>query len=163
MEGIEEILLTAIAIERYGQDYYKRFASSITDHKGSSLMLGLARDEKDHEEIISKEYVKHFKRAPPKKLEIDIGTRVVKEIFALKKGETESEITLEILQIGIVVEQKSIDFYSSKSKMTEDIGLRRILSELVDIEKGHKAMLEENLFHLRQDGTWWGYVPILEG
>jgi len=34
---------------------------------------------------------------------------------------------------------------------------------LIDIEKGHKAMLEENLFHLRQNGTWWGYVPILDG
>jgi hypothetical protein len=24
-------------------------------------------------------------------------------------------------------------------------------------------MLEENLFHMRQEGSWWGYAPILEG
>lgn len=163
IQTVEEVLLTAIAIERYGQEYYRKFASTIPDRKGESLMNGLAKDEKEHEDTISKEYQARFRKAPPKKIDVGIGAKAIKEIFAAKKGKSETEITLDILQVGIVVEQKSVDFYSSNAKRVKDAKLKKMLDQLVDIEEGHKALLEENLFHLRQDGTWWGYVPILEG
>jgi hypothetical protein len=31
------------------------------------------------------------------------------------------------------------------------------------MERGHLAMLRENLRYLEDDGSWFGYVPILEG
>ena len=163
MQTIEEILLTAIAIERYGQEYYSRFASKISDKTGKALMHGLGNDEKEHEELISKHYREHFNKAPPKKIGIDIGAKAIKEIFSPKKGKSENEIMFETLQIGVVVEQKSVDFYTRSAGDTKDAKLKQLLNALIDIEKGHKAMLEENLFHLRQNGTWWGYVPILDG
>ena len=163
MQTIEEVLLTAIALERYGQEYYSRFASKIPDKKGKALMRGLGNDEKEHEELISKHYREHFDKTPPKKIGIDIGAKAIKEIFSPKKGKSESEIMLETLQIGIVIEQKSVDFYTASAGGAKDAKLKQLLNALIDIEKGHKAMLEESLFHLRQDGAWWGYVPILEG
>lgn len=155
--------MTAIAIERYGQEYYSKFADKISDKKGKALMHGLGNDEKEHEDLISKHYRENFDKAPPKKIGIDIGARAIKDIFGPKKGKSESEITLEALQIGVAVEQKSIEFYTASTGDAKDAKLKQLLNALIDIEKGHKAMLEENLFHLRQDGTWWGYVPILEG
>ena len=163
MQTIEEILLTAIAIERYGQEYYSIFASKISDKTGKALMHGLGNDEKEHEGLISKHYSEHFDKVPPKKIGIDIGAKAIKEIFSPKKGKSEGEIMLETLQIGVVVEQKSVDFYTRSAGDTKDAKLKQLLNALIDIEKGHKAMLEENLFHLRQNGTWWGYVPILDG
>jgi rubrerythrin len=163
LQAIEEILLTAIAIERYGQEYYSKFASKISDKTGKALMHGLGNDEKEHEEIISKHYMENIGKAPPKKISIDIGAKAIKEIFSPKKGKSEGEIMLETLQIGIVIEKKSVDFYTASASGTKDVKLKQVLNALIDIEKGHKAMLEENLFHLRQDGTWWGYVPILDG
>jgi len=163
LQTIEEILLTAIAIERYGQEYYSIFASKISDKTGKALMHGLGNDEKEHEGLISKHYSEHFDKVPPKKIGIDIGAKAIKEIFSPKKGKSEGEIMLETLQIGVVVEQKSVDFYTRSAGDTKDAKLKQLLNALIDIEKGHKAMLEENLFHLRQNGTWWGYVPILDG
>ena len=163
MQTIEEILLTAIAIERYGQEYYFRFAGKISDKTGKALMRGLGNDEKEHEELISKHYHEHFAKAPPKKIGIDIGAKAIKDIFSPKKGKSEGEIMLETLQIGVVIEKKSVDFYTASASDTKDAKLKQLLNALIDIEKGHKAMLEENLFHLKQNGTWWGYVPILDG
>ena len=163
MENSKETLLTAIAIERYGQEFYARFAQAVPDRKGKALMKGLGDDEKEHEELLSKHYKSLFKRTPPKKIAVDIGTRAVKEIFALRKEEKKKDPTIEILQIGILVEQKSVDFYTDNAAKVADDDLKKLLVTLIDIEKGHKALLEENLFHMRQEGSWWGYAPILEG
>ncbi len=163
MENSKETLLTAIAIERYGQEFYARFAQAVPDRKGKALMKGLGDDEKEHEELLSKHYKSLFKRTPPKKIAVDIGARAVKEIFALRKEEKKKDPTIEILQIGILVEQKSVDFYTDNAAKVADDELKKLLVTLIDIEKGHKALLEENLFHMRQEGSWWGYAPILEG
>lgn len=164
LEDIEKILLTAIAIERYGQEFYHHFSESLADDKGKSLMNGLARDEKEHEEVLSKEFKSHLNRSAPKKIDINLGMKAIRDIFGSKRKITlEKDIILEILQVGIIVEDESIKFYSTKAKATTDSKFTNLLLNLVKIEKEHKSMLEENLFHLKQEGSWWGYVPILEG
>ena len=163
MDTSKEILLTAIAIERYGQEFYSRFEKAVPDKKGKALMRGLGNDEKEHEELLSKHYLELLKKAAPKKIDLDIGARAVREIFALRKEKEKKDPTIEILQIGILVEQKSVDFYTANAGKADDAGLKELFVTLIDIEKGHKAMLEENLFHMRQEGSWWGYAPILEG
>ncbi|MDH4123237.1 MAG: ferritin family protein [Thermoplasmata archaeon] len=164
MNDIEKILLTAIAIERYGQEFYKSFAMLVDDKKGKALMNGLAKDEKEHESVLSTQYETHFHSNPPQKIDIDLGLKAIRHIFGNKKNlDKEKEVTLEILQVGIVVEDESIKYYSSKAKKTSEKELSQLLNNLAKIETEHKEMLEENLFHLRQEGAWWGYVPILEG
>ena len=163
MKTIERMLLTAIAMERYGQEYYSWFSESISDRKGKSVMKGLAEDEKEHEDIMSKEYQKQCGKSPPEEIDIDIGEKTVKEVFSQMRKKGEKDIIAKILQLGIGIEQKSIDFYSSESKTAESAKLKSLLEKLMEIEKGHRALLEENLFHMRQDGAWWGYTPILDG
>lgn len=163
MKTSKDILLTAIAIERYGQEFYAKFAEAVPDKKGKALMIGLGNDEKEHEELLSKHYKEIVKRAPPKRINVDIGAKAVKEIFALRKEKDRKDPTLEILQVGVIVEQKSVDFYTAHAGKVEDAKLNGLFRTLIDIEKGHKAMLEENLFQMKQEGSWWGYAPILEG
>jgi rubrerythrin len=163
LETSKDILLTAIAIERYGQEFYARFGEAVPDRKGKALMKGLGGDEREHEELLTEHYKSLFKRAPPKKIGVDIGARAVKEIFALKKEKERKDPTIGILQIGILVEKKSVDFYTDNAAKVTDDKLKGLLVALIDIEKGHMALLEENLFHMRQEGSWWGYAPILEG
>lgn len=163
MKTVERMLLTAIAMERFGQEYYGWFAKSISDRKGKSLMRGLAGDEKEHEEIWSKEYRAQCGKAPPAKIDVNLGQKAVMEVFTQKRGKGETEIIPKILKLGIEIEQKSVDFYSSKSKTIKDAKVKKLLEQLAEIERGHKAVLEESLFHMRQDGAWWGYTPILDG
>lgn len=163
LNAIERMLLTAIAIERYGQEYYGWFGRSVSDRKGKALMKGLADDEKEHERIMSSEYREHVGKAPPKEIDIDFGQKAVKDIFSQERKKGEKEIIAKILTLGISIEQKSIDFYSSNSKTVKDAAMKKLLGELADIERGHRATLEESLFSMRQEGSWWGYAPILEG
>jgi rubrerythrin len=163
LKAVEKMLLTAIAMERYGQEYYRWFSDSISDRKGKSMMKGLARDEKEHEEIMSGEYEKECGKAPPEDIDIDIGGKDVKKVFSQERKKGEKDIISKILQLGIGIEQKSIDFYSSESKKTKSVKMKKLLEKLTEIEKGHKALLEETLFHMKQDGAWWGYTPILDG
>lgn len=164
MENLDRILLTAIAIERYGQQFYGSFSDAIADEKGKALMRGLAGDEKEHESLLISEYEEMIGSPIPEHIDIDIGNEGVDEIFSAARNVSGSaEATIEILQMGVDIEQKSIEFYSSRADETDDPDLKKLLAALVKIEKEHKALLEENLFHLRQDGAWWGYVPILEG
>ena len=164
VEKIEEILLTAIAIERYGQDFYRRFAEIIEDEKGKALMKGLGHDEEDHESVLSIEFQKLFARKPPKNIDVDLGLKAVREIFGSKKKiEKENDIIFDIMKTAIMVEEESIKFYSSKSRDVKEKRISDLLKNLIETEKDHKRMLEDNLLHLKQDAAWWGYVPILEG
>jgi rubrerythrin len=163
LEPSKEILLTAIAIERYGQEFYAKFGEAVQDGRGKALMKGLGGDEKEHEELLSEHYKAMFNKAPPKKIAADIGARAVKEIFALRKEKDKKDPTQEILKIGILIEQKSVAFYTGNAAKVTDDKLKRLFLTLIDIEKGHKALLEENLFHMKQEGSWFGYAPILEG
>ena len=163
LKAMERMLLTAIAMERYGQEYYRWFSESISDRRGKAMMKGLAKDEKEHEGIMSKEYEKQCGKAPPEEIDIDIGEKTVKEVFSQERKKGEKDIIAKILKLGMEIEQKSIDFYSSESKTVKSAKMKSLLENLTEIEKGHKALLEENLFHMRQDGAWWGYTPILDG
>ena len=164
MEPIEKILLTAIAIERYGQDFYGRFADIIEDRKGRALMKGLGHDEQEHEAVLSQEYERQFDRAPPKNIDVDLGLRAVRDIFGSKKKiKKENDVMLDILETAIIVEEESIKYYSSKARNVKEKRLSGLLKNLIEIEKDHRRMLEENLLHLKQEAAWWGYVPILEG
>jgi rubrerythrin len=163
MDAVERMLLTAIAMERYGQEYYGWFAKSISDRKGKALMRGLAEDEKEHEEIMAREYRRECGKAPPKNVDIKVGLKTVSEVFSQQRKDGEKDLIAKILRLGIGIEQKSIDFYSSKSKTAKSANMRKLLAGLADIEKGHKAVLEENLFSMKQEGSWWGYTPILDG
>jgi rubrerythrin len=163
MKAVEKVLLTAIEIERYGQEYYSYFARSISDRNGKALLRGLADDEKDHEELLSKEYKAMTGRLPPAVVDIDIGEESVKSVFAHEREKGKADLTIRILKLGIAVEKKSIDFYSSKGEVVKSARLKKLLAYLVEIEKGHKAILEENLAHLKHESAWWGYVPILDG
>ena len=163
LKTIERTLLTAIKMERYGQEFYNWFANSITDRKGKSLLKGLASDEKEHEAIWSKEYKVICGKAPPAKIDIKIGTKAVEDLFTVERKRGDKDIISKILKLGIEIEQKSIDFYSSKSEKVKDERTKEMLRSMAEVERGHREALEDNLFHMKQDGAWWGYHPILDG
>lgn len=163
MKTGEKMLLTAIAIERYGQEFYCYFSNSLSDRKGKALMKGLANDEKDHEDLWTKEYKALCGKAPPGEIDVDIGQKAVREVFTQERKKGEKDMVSKIMKLGIGIEQKSIDFYSSKSRTVKNAKTKRLLEDLAEVEKGHKEALEEALFHMKQEGSWWGYTPILEG
>ena len=72
--------------------------------------------------------------------------------------------TQEALKIGIRTEERSIELYSNSAQETGIRSSKDLFLTLVDFEKEHKKILEDALYYLGQEGSWYGYSPpTIEG
>jgi len=161
MADIKEILAAAIEFERFGVEYYAKFRDLVSDEKAKPLMKGLSEDEKEHASIIERELKAAGGKPPrPSKAMLDKG---LAEIFpeGIRKNSIVTKDAISALKLGIRTEERSIEFYS-KNGESAGTKLKEIFSKLEKMERGHKEMLEENLRYLENDGSWYGYVPLLD-
>ena len=159
-----DILKEAISIEIYGQEYYSIFSDLVEDENAKSLFRGLSRDEGDHRELLEKEY----KRISGKVVDLKVLDKENKEkarhIFPESLEPLGIAETKDVLRLGIRTEERSIEFYSSSAKKTENKSSKDLFLKLVRIEEGHKSTLEDAMYYLDQEGTWYGYSPpTIEG
>ena len=159
-----DILKEAISIEIYGQEYYSIFSELVEDNNARSLFKGLSRDEGDHRDILEKEY----KKISGKPVDIKLLDRENKEkarhIFPESLEPIGIAETKDVLKLGIRTEERSIEFYSSSAKRTENRSSKDLFLKLVGIEQGHKSILQDAMYYLDQEGTWYGYSPpTIEG
>jgi rubrerythrin len=162
MAGVKETLTAAIEFEKRGESYYMRFHDLVGDKGAKALMKSLANDEKEHARILTKELSALGGRAkPPSKTAVEKGLR---EIFpeGARKGSLASKDSLSALRLGIRTEERSIAFYS-KNGAKAGPELKAMFGKLETMERGHLDLLKENLRNLEDEGSWYGYVPILEG
>ena len=156
------IFKEAVSIEIYGQEYYSRFSDLVEDENARSLLKGLSRDESEHRELIQVEYNKISGKPLNIKMLDHESKEKAKIIFpesTLSMNETK-----EVLKLGIRTEDRSIDLYSRSATKTENISSKNLFLKLERIEKGHRELLEDALYYLSQEGTWYGYSPpTLEG
>ncbi|MDD5617415.1 MAG: ferritin family protein [Candidatus Methanoperedens sp.] len=161
---IPDILKEAISIEIYGMEYYSIFSELVEDENAKSLLKGLARDEGEHREYLEKEY----KKLTGKPVDIKILDRENREkarqIFPESLEPLGIEETKDVLKLGIRTEERSIKLYSNSAKRTDAGGSKELFLKLAVFEKGHKELLEDALYYLEQEGSWYGYSPpTLEG
>lgn len=161
---IPDILKEAISIEIYGMEYYSIFGELVEDENAKSLLKGLARDEGEHREYLEKEY----KKLTGKPVDIKILDRENREkarqIFPESLEPLGIEETKDVLKLGIRTEERSIKLYSNSAKRTDAGGSKELFLKLAVFEKGHKELLEDALYYLDQEGSWYGYSPpTLEG
>lgn len=168
-EEINEILQKAIEIEMFGNHYYNKLESGVDDREGKALLTYLANAEKEHKERL--ENMLRQYGGETKKTEIDgliadiLMDEGIENIFRglMKKDKLENVDSIEALKLGMEVEAKSIDFYSKNAKKSPESDIVGLFTELSDWEKEHLDLLKENLRTLKDEGVWYGYVPILEG
>jgi rubrerythrin len=158
---IKEILATAIEFERFGVEYYATFMGLVKDEKAKPLMSGLSKDEREHETILENELKKLGGK--PKKPSKEMIEKGLAEIFPekIKKGSIATKDAISALKLGIRTEERSIEFYSKYGAVAGP-RLKEIFDKLEKMERGHKELLEENLRYLKDDGVWYGYVPLLD-
>ena len=161
---LPDIFKEAISIEIYGKEYYSIFSDLVDYENARSLFRGLARDEGEHRELLEKEYKKLSGKT------VDIKTldkenrekaRLVFPESTDAFGISESE---EVLKLGIRTEKRSIELYSNSAKRMDAGESKDLFVRLAGFEEGHKKLLEDALYYLEQDGSWYGYSPpTLEG
>jgi rubrerythrin len=164
-----EILNKAIKIEEFGSYYYNSMKKAVENNEGQGLLTYLANAEKEHKERLET-MLSRF-GGETEKTEIDVLIADIlmdkgeETIFKELMGKTKLEQidAIEAVKLGIGVEARSIKFYEDSSKRSPEQDIVDLFLELVDMEKEHFELLSENLRGLKDEGTWYGYVPILEG
>ena len=159
-----EILKEAISIEIYGKEYYSIFSEVVEDEKAQAVFRGLARDEGEHRELLEKEY-KKVSGKPADIAELDEENRKkAKQIFPESLEPLSISETRDVLTLGIRTEKRSIELYSAGVKKTDVKSTKELFLKLVHFEEEHKKILEDALYYLEQEGSWYGYSPpTIEG
>jgi rubrerythrin len=161
---ILDILKEAISIEIYGKEYYSIFSELVEEENAKSIFRGLSRDEGEHRELLEKEYRKISGKP------VDIGVLdennrdKARSVFPESLEAMTMTETQEALKLGIRTEVRSIELYSKSAQKTDIRSSKDLFLKLVDFEKGHKKILEDALYYLGQEGSWYGYSPpTIEG
>jgi len=158
---MNEAIATAIEFERFGVEYYSRLMELVGDERAKLLMKGLAQDEREHAEALERELRRRggVAKAPSK----EAVRKGLTEIFPerTRRNGIGTDDAIEAVKLAIRTEKRSILFYSKNSK-TKEKGLSKVFKRLEKMEVEHLALLEENLHYLKDDGVWYGYVPLLD-
>jgi len=160
------ILAAARGIEVFGIEFYRRFSECAREEKGAALLRGLGRDEEQHKEHVEREMRRISPDIDPADVEPAralVGV-VPEEAFPFPPDRClRLEDEIRALEIGIQVEVRSTQMYRGASQLVDDPQVKALLERLASIEDGHRRLLEENMYLLRNEGAWYGYSPILEG
>ena len=161
---ILNILKEAISIEIYGREYYSIFSDLIEDENAKLLFKGLSRDEGEHRQLLEKQFVKITGKSFDISTADEVNREKARRIFPESLEPLNVQETRDILKLGIRTEERSIELYSKSADNTNNKSSKDLFSRLVLFETEHKKTLEDALYYLDQEGSWYGYSPpTIEG
>lgn len=159
METIE-ILRKAMQGEMDGYYHYSNAAILTEDEKAKSIFKNLAEEEKEHFKMLKDWEESNFKKDASfdfkkikkvKKFQFSGESPIFSTEF--KKKIRERHFELSAISIGMLLEQKSIDFYRKWSEETKEEEIKEFLLELVKWEEGHlEALNRQKKFFL--ESAW---------
>jgi len=168
-EDMSQVIRTAIKLETDGIEFYKGAADKTSHPFGKRMFLSLMKDEERHLKILKEvlddldfsDFEKYFKETPMQK---------IKTVFDELKGEMNERIAanpseMEVLKMGMKVEDESVNFYRDSLEKTTDKGARALLNKLVMEERDHYRILQNTYSYLEDSGKWflWEEKGILDG
>ena len=159
----------AIQTEKDGREFYKRAAENTTDGGGKVLFTSLADDELEHlgllesqRQALAKEG--HWQpgsdaewRERPARVE---GAPVFSRA-ALAENVNAYTSDLSALRMAFLIEKDAVAFYTKAAANTEDPGTKEMYQRLVEMEKEHQRILEEEYEALANE--FWstmGFEPF---
>jgi len=161
---ILNIFKEAISIEIYGKEYYSIFSDLVEDENAKLLFRGLSRDEEEHRQLLEKQFLKVTGKSFEISTVDEVNREKARRIFPEPLKSLDIQETRDILKLGIRTEDRSIELYSESVSRTDNKSSKDLFSRLVLFETGHKKTLEDALYYLDQEGSWYGYSPpTIEG
>jgi rubrerythrin len=154
--GKEEILATAIQLERDGRKFYLDAAAKVTNPLARQMLESLADDE-----------VKHIEWIEP----IDPGSSSassinkgfyerMKGIFAdapsdVRQAVAASDDDIQPLRLAIEMEEKAEAAYTAWGKETDQEDVRHLCTVLADTERFHRQVLQNTINYLKEPSEWF--------
>lgn len=160
--GAKGILRDAVQMEIEGKDFYERASKSVKLQRSRDMFASLIKQEERHINILGEEMDRLEKGkewAPLADLKKSVPTYPRISVFQdktfkhLKLRADSGE--LEVLKIGIDVEQKSIDYYRNAGRGADDPRAREVFNWLVGEEAGHLTILNAEYDNRTKSGYYY--------
>ena len=161
IEDIKDAIKTAIQMEKDGYSFYKKAAAQTNSEMGRTIFEGLASDEQMHLDVFEKMFDEQVGKKEWNGLVNSSKKYANIPIFPkdLKNSEISDPDISEIdaLRIAMDSEKKAIDYYSKiKEKLTGE-ELVEIIDEIIEQEKNHYQLLEDEFNHINNTGYWFEF------
>jgi rubrerythrin len=152
--GPAEVLQVAISIEQRNADVYQRFAEMFTEfgdadsREIAAVFQEMAVEEQGHRALLEEKYVAGFGALKQALTEDELTELVeVPKLDSANVFSSASDVTARerALHCALQAEHSAQQFYEKLVEETPEGPLRKIFSELAQMEDGHVAILEAKL------------------
>ena len=132
-----EVLAVAIAAEEEDSRIYMSFAEDLAERYPESARLfeQMAEEEKGHRHMLLEMYEKRFGRNLPPIRRDNVKGFLRRRPIWLTKNLSLDAIRKEVATMEFEAER----FYIKAAEQTQDVGVRRLLADLAEAEKGHET------------------------
>ena len=169
MEEISQVVKRAIKMETDGIEFYRKAGGKTSHPFGKEMFLSFMKEEQRHLNVLKEILAdldfsgveEYFRQAPREK---------IKTIFSRLKDEMRQRIAanpdeLEVLRIGMKMEEESVSFYGDALKKSTDPRAKALLERLILEERDHHRILENTYSLLENSGEWflWDERALLNG
>ena len=144
-----EVLRAAITMEVDGKAFFERASTMMTRKRSKDMFMSLAAQEMRHIDVLSHQLglldqgldwvtLEDAKNAsaPSSRFSVFAGHSVKGLELRLDAGE------LEVIDVGMDVEKKSIEYYRAAGQRTENANAKQVFEWLVGEESGHLTILQ---------------------
>ena len=161
--NVKEAIKTAIQMEKDGQAFYTKAAVQTKSDMGRTVFESLAADELVHLETFQKIFQGKIDSVEWDTLVQSNSKYTNLTIFPkdLKttEGANPSSDELDALHMGMDSEKEAIDYYATIVNDTSDAEVKEILTEIINQEKNHYRLLQQEFSHLSSTGLWYDPDP----
>ena len=158
-EEVKNAIKTAIQMEKDGYAFYKKASAQTSSDMGREIFDSLANDEQLHLEVFQKLFEDRINKSEwnnlvnssKKYAEIDIFPKDLQQI----EGANPDTNELDAIKIAMDSEKDAIEYYGKIKEKTKEEDIKRIINEIIEQEKNHYSILQEEFEHLTKTGYWY--------
>ena len=163
---VKDAIKTAIQMEKDGYSFYKKAAAQTKSEAGKDIFESLAQDEEVHldvfqkmfEDRIGKEEWDDLVNSNKKYQDMSVFPKDLKAV----EGANPDVNDLDALRMAMETEREAIEFYTDLWTAMSDDDIKRIIDTIIDQEKNHYFLLQQEFDHLDSAGSWYE-LNILRG
>jgi len=155
--SVEDILITAMNIEKEGEEFYSRAMMDVEDPVAKDTLRFLAEEEKRHMEFISNVYKSLGKKEEVENIRKQfLNSGIFPDYSGFVSHVRATDRDVEILREAREIEVRSRRFYRKKLKDVTDETEREILEILAREEEKHLRWIEYLQGYVEEHGYWTG-------
>ena len=161
-----EAIKKAIQMEKDGRAFYLKAAAQTSSSMGREIFDSLANDELLHLDTFQKIFEKTVGKDEWKQLvntsKKYVDLKVFPKDLKATEGANPDTDELDALNLAMEAEKEAIDFYGTILQETDDPVVKDILNEIIQQERNHYMLLNEEFTYLGSSGHWYDVGPLGE-